>query len=110
MLHRWLNEIIISRLDEPVVLDQDILDSSAAFRNVSLNSSCQPDIVRSKHKNLKVHHRSEPLFVYGVYSLEDNNWGSFYCFYNVSALMQSEVIGWDIHVFAFDELCYFLEG
>ena len=63
ILHRWLDELVVTGFDEAVVLLEDVLDCTATLFDVALNSPGQPDVIIGHHKDLEVHQGAKPLFV-----------------------------------------------
>ena len=73
ILHRGLYKLIITRLNESIILHQHVLDSSAAFIYVTLDSARESDVIIGHHKDFKVHNISESFFIQRHNSLENQD-------------------------------------
>ena len=66
----------------------------------ALTATGKSDVVRSQHENFEVHDFSEPTLQVRVDALEDDDWGCLDGHGNVCPFVKSEVVGWDLAVFA----------
>ena len=63
VLHGWFDKLIVRRLDEFVVLPQDILNCPASFHDVPSDSPRQPNIVIGHYEYFEIHEVSESFFI-----------------------------------------------
>jgi hypothetical protein len=109
ILHGWFDEVVISRFYKFTILRKDINYCATSFINISLNSACKADIVRSEHKYFQVHHISKSLLEYGVDAFKHDYWSCFDCLHHVCSLMSCKVISWYLTVMALYKFINFLK-
>ena len=110
MLHRWLYEIIVCWFDELAILRKNVYDCSAPIGDVTLDTSSQTNIVRSKDKYFQVHNFSKPLFKDGMNAFEDNNWGCLNPLHYISSLVSCKVVCGNQTVLSLEQFIDFFVG
>ena len=110
MLHRRLYEIIVCWFDELAILRKNVYDRSAPIGDVTLDTSGQANIVRSKDKYFQVHHISKPLLKDGMNAFEDNNWGCFNPLHYIGSLVSCKVVCGNQTVLSLEQFINFFVG
>lgn len=79
MLHGRLNEVIIGRFDEAIILGQHIDNSTTTICDISLNSARKADIIWCEHEDFEVHLLAEPILNDGMNAFKDDDRSAFNC-------------------------------
>ena len=63
IFHCGFNKLIITCFYKSIVLSKHRLDCPSSFWNISLDSSCQSNIIISQHEYLQIHKISKSLLI-----------------------------------------------